>query len=256
MEALRTASYDLDHVVAELAKRRGASNALPDDNTQLREVAERLFQVCDVSAPHGMLDSKELEMLLLHVRARRPPSPARCAEPLIRAQLPTAEEELPPRAPKYTSDAGSFVFQKRLEFIQGLAAQLAPLVQRSVEKEFATSLGGKYQDLYKYVKEGTASEKPQLKGDGTRLTDAHGVPIVFDEGHDGLVLADFQKLAKARGVELTLVETAILRLYTADLFKAWNNALRGLNENFQVRAPESSHSRLVCTGSARLVTSW
>ena len=47
------------------------------------------------------------------------------------------------------------------------------------------------------------------------------------------MLADFRQRARDRGVELTLVETAILRLYTMDLYKAWNNAMRGLDEAFQ-----------------------
>ena len=53
------------------------------------------------------------------------------------------------------------------------------------------------------------------------------------------------RLAADRGVELTLVETAMLRCYTGDFFKPWNNALRGLDEDFK-DAPEALGSWATC----------
>ena len=61
--------------------------------------------------------------------------------------------------------------------------------------------------------------------------DAHGKPIIFDEGHKGLKLQDFVEMARRRGVVLTLVEMGVVRMYTGELFRPWNNALRGLDAN-------------------------
>ena len=56
-----------------------------------------------------------------------------------------------------------------------------------------------------------------------------GEAIIFDEGHDGMVLKDFHVLAVERCPSLTLVEVCVLRMYTADFFRPWNAALRGLD---------------------------
>jgi hypothetical protein len=43
-----------------------------------------------------------------------------------------------------------------------------------------------------------------------------------------MTLVDFHALARERGADLTLVEVGVLRMYTAEFYQPWNNALRGL----------------------------
>ena len=100
--------------------------------------------------------------------------------------------------------------------------------------------GGKYLKEFTYVVEERAV--PRLE---PHNKDALGNPIVFDEGHAGMRLLDFLGEARRRWravasagasigpFKLTLVEVAILRLYTWSLFLPWNNALRGLNESYE-----------------------
>jgi hypothetical protein len=155
---------DRDAVVAKLMDLRGGGNALPSDPGLLRAVAERLFEVCDISCT-GELNETEMALLLKH--------------------LPQDAHDLPERAPRYSSDAAQFVLKSRLEWIKGIAGKLSPLVKRSVEQECTLSLGGKYREQYDYVVNQVAQCKAQLLADGRPQLDTHGVSIIFDEGHDG-----------------------------------------------------------------------
>ena len=105
-----------------------------------------------------------------------------------------------------------------------LQRKLGHMVKRSVEVECTTNDGGRWRKQYEYMVK-RAAKAEHRKQDGC---DAHGKPIIFDEGHDGRKLDDFVELARRRGVCLTLVEVGVLRMYTADFYVPWNNALRGL----------------------------
>ena len=106
----------------------------------------------------------------------------------------------------------------------GLQKKLGMLVKRSVEQECMNNDGGKWREQYKYiVREAARAQRKPEDGD-----DAHGDSIIFDEGHDGLSLDDFRAKAAALGVQLSRVEVGVLRMYTADFFRPWNSALRGL----------------------------
>ena len=67
-------------------------------------------------------------------------------------------------------------------------------------------------------------------------TDAHGKSVVFEKGHDGWTLKQFTEQLHMKGVRLEEVEVAVLRMYTFEFYKPWNNALRGLDENGHKKA--------------------
>ena len=121
---------------------------------------------------------------------------------------------------KFVAPANEFVFGSRADWMGGLLQKLdhGALIQRSVEEE-CTTHGSELKDEYDYIVKQSARHK----------TTEHGE---YDEGHDGLTLSDFHRRALDRGVELTRVEVAVLRMYTTIFFRPWNNALRGLDPSF------------------------
>lgn len=125
----------------------------------------------------------------------------------------------------------------REDWIRGIAAKVKPNLHRSIEQEMTLNAGGKYVPEYEYVVHQPATERM------TSHVDASGRPIVYDEGHDGMVLADFVAAARERWAKevdfgaisgectLTPVDIAVMRLYTGSLYTPWNNALRGIDED-------------------------
>ena len=121
---------------------------------------------------------------------------------------------------KFASPVKEFVFGKRAVWEGGLQKKLGARVRRSVEEECTLNDGGKWKAEYEYFarQPAQAARAPYDEQ--------------YDKGHDGWTLDKFRQLAKDRGAALTLVETAVLRMYTGDLYVPWNNALRGLDTEF------------------------
>ena len=122
---------------------------------------------------------------------------------------------------KFVAPVDKFVFGSRADWEGGLLEKLehGALIKRSVEAE-CTSHGSELKDEYYYIVKQRAKHK----------TTPHGE---YDLGHDGLTLKDFLLRATERGATLTLVEVAVLRMYTTLFYRPWNNALRGLDPSFQ-----------------------
>ena len=114
---------------------------------------------------------------------------------------------------RFVATTKHFIFGSRKDWIGGLQQKLGTFVKRSIEAECMTNDGGAWKTRYEYIVK-KAAKSEQRRQDGS---DAHGEPIIFDEGHDGMRLEDFQRLAEARGAPLTLAETATLRMYTSDV---------------------------------------
>ena len=169
---------------------------LPQDDAKLlREFAGRMFMLADVDRD-GVLSTREFALFWRHLPTSKAPS--------------VLGERFGAR---YVSSSNEFVFGSREDWMGGLQQKLGAHVTRSAEVECTTNDGGVWKKSYEYFVHKPA--KPEhRKSDGV---DAHGEQIIFDEGHEGKKLADFQKMAEERGATLTLPETAMLRMYTADV---------------------------------------
>ena len=177
------------------------------DDDELRRFAGRLHFLADIGRD-GKLNQHEFKALWL--------------------QLPSCKRSdvLGPRyGSKYQAVAEEFVFGTRSDWLGGLQSKLGPLVTRSIEVECSTNDGGRWRKSYEYIVK-QAAKPVHRPEDGV---DTHGAKIIFDEGHDGWGLKKFHELANERGTSLSLVEVGVLRMYTADFYVPWNNALRGLD---------------------------
>ena len=185
---------------------------IPINPELLRQFAKRMFDVAAISgATDETITQAEYELLRRHLpRAGAPPD---LDKPSTDRFLFLMKEE--------------FLMQNRGKFVTGLASELLPHIQHTVEFE-CQNASESLQRLYKYIVYQTAKE--QLTDD----VDAHGQPIIFDKGNAGLRLRDFTKrIHVLGGKDIVDVETAVLRMYTTEFYKPWNNALRGLDENFK-----------------------
>ena len=157
------------------------------------EVAEnftaRMVQLADIDRD-GFLSEREFQLMwkMLPISSER--------------SLALQETKL-----KMSSDARSFVFGSREDWIGGMQRKLRGCVSRSVRMECTLNSGGKYRSAFEYITQQPAAEC-------RRGVDAFGEPILFDEGHDGMMLDDFVALAAERGAQLTRVEVGVLRMYT------------------------------------------
>lgn len=122
---------------------------------------------------------------------------------------------------KFIAPVDKFVFGTRADWEGGLLEKLehGALIQRSVEAE-CTSHGKELKDEYNYIVKQRAKHRSTPHGE-------------YDLGHDGLTLKDFLQRAVKRGATLTLVEVAVLRMYTTLFYQPWNNALRRLDPSFR-----------------------
>jgi hypothetical protein len=177
----------------------------------LREFASRMHLLADVDLD-GDLNDAEFELMWKQL-------------PAVKATDVLGERF----GAKFVTGLDTFVFGSREDWLGGLPQKLGTLIRRSVEVECTTNDGGRWKQLYEYIVKKSASPMHKAE-DGN---DAHGEPIVFDEGHKGMKLTDFQRLASERNTPLSLVETGVLRMYTTEFFTPWNNALRGLDLNFK-----------------------
>jgi hypothetical protein len=122
---------------------------------------------------------------------------------------------------KFVAPVDKFVFGSRAEWAGGLLRKLedGTLIKRSVESE-CTTHGSELKKEYEYI----------VKQPAKHESNSHGEK---DVGHGGLTLQDFHQLATELGAAFTLVEVAVLRMYTTLFYRPWNNALRGLDPSFQ-----------------------
>ena len=94
-------------------------------------------------------------------------------------------------------------------------AEYVYVVQQSSDVD---SFGGKWQFR---LSNGDPDVPVKERCDNKATSEA-----VRDEGHGGMVLADFHTMAEAKAAKLSLAEVAMLRLYTGPLFRPLNGALR------------------------------
>ena len=221
---------------------------LPENEKELRELAMRMFNLVNILGNPDQpwsdrsLSSKEFETVRRQCLAKSVKGREDLKECSKYSMRPDSEQD--------------FIFGSYRDFSHGFAEKLAPLLRRSIDEEFRGPLsvgpsdtGHRYQkwgQLYRYVvkesarergaheiDEATLEDKCDQAGTPVPKLDAQGRQVIYDEGHGGSKLEDFVKRAKERGVsDITSVEVGILRLYTDLMYRPWNNALRGLDYDY------------------------
>ena len=175
-----------------------AQLGLPADDTTLGEYACRMHALADVNFD-GQLSRDEFSLFWRNL-------------PTSTVQATLSESY----TGRMVAPAASFVFGSREDWVGGLQRKLGRGVTRSVEDECQLNDNGAWADDYAYITQRRAEAAP------TGEHDAHGHPIIFDEGHDGMSLADFRQLAIQRGAQLHLVEVAVLRMYSSSFYVPWS----------------------------------
>ena len=186
---------------------------LPAEDSKLIDYANRMHMLGDIDRDE-VLDGREFELLWDWLKQTE----ARASHLSDGDEVGVLGENY---GAKFVSPSDKFVFGSRSEWEGGLLKLLehGELIRRSIEEE-CTTHGEELRDEYDYIVNQPAKSK----------TTEHGS---YDTGHNGLTLHDFHKLALDRGAELSLIEVAILRMYTTIFFRPWNNALRGLDVSFK-----------------------
>jgi hypothetical protein len=131
------------------------------DEDRRHGLSNRLCLLADVDND-GFLNEHEFALMWRHL-------PTCCTVNLLNERFGS----------RYTAPADLFIYGSREDWLGGLQTKLGALVRRSVEAECTTNDGGKWREQYHYFVSQPA--KPTRRPEDGE--DAHGVPIIFDEGH-------------------------------------------------------------------------
>jgi hypothetical protein len=128
----------------------------------------------------------------------------------------------PERAGKFSSPVQHFKFGRSNVFLNGLAGFVTEKeLTCSIEHECTYNDGGLYRKCYEYVVLEPAKEmRHQDK--------CTGLWRIKDRGHNGWRLERFASLEIATKAGLKLAHCAVIRMYTGELFRPLNRALRAL----------------------------
>jgi hypothetical protein len=126
---------------------------------------------------------------------------------------------------KFVSNVALFSFGDVNDFKDGLKSKIPP-PHRSIAEECLTNDGGIWKEDYTYVVQHASVEEPQLDKSGAPVLYASGTVMIKDKGRAGMYLADYCKLEQVIKAKLTKVEVAMIRMYTGEFYRPWNNALR------------------------------
>ena len=146
----------------------------------------------------------------------------------------TQNRKPPPRltaehmsATKFSSSIPTFVFGDEATYMDGLLSRVGKL-HRSVHQEFTYNESGRWKPFLDYVLGTAKQEYPCQTGKGKAPTDELIPSYTRDLDHDGMTLEDFFHKQPEMNEKLTIVEIAVLRVYTGRWFQAINFYLRNL----------------------------